>query len=1197
LHSLRKLLPILILELCFVAALGQEDRGRVNGLVTDSSGAVIPKATVSLLNEETKVVQNTVSDSAGEYVFEYVVPGVYSVSVSSPGFKQFVATHVRVEVAAHIEIPAALPVGQVNDRVTVQGTGGDRLRTEDAVLGFTVEARSLNELPILYSNPYELQLLAPGVTTTTLAEDHTYEGGTESATINGAQSGNTEFTLDGAPETRNGGAVTTAYIPSRDFVAEVRLITSPYDASLSHTSGGSIDTSLKAGTSQFHGGGDFFFQPSGVDSPAYSLGTTTAPVAIYNRVSAEVDGPIIKRKLFFFGGYEHQHNKQAASTTTQTVPTDAERKGDFSALLPLGTTLSNTVACKVGGTTYYAAPYNSYQVFNPFSTTPDPNCPGQYIRAPYANNILPSVDAVAAKILSYYPEPTGSAVQTTNGANNFVSNVANIDNYWSIASRLDYTLSERQKFFGHYIQSYRIQPGKNEYYPGASGQNLTLKNYATVIDYVNVLNATTVLDVRYSFTRFTTVTSLVAQTTSTDLGINPNAIAGSNPAAHGFPEVKITGFATLGNSDPGFEADNVHVGSISVAKSLNRHQLRTGVEWRQYQANQFNSSGEHFVVNAEGTYTKGPENTGATTATIGQALASLEDGQSEGSQETLNAATANNTTYWAGFFQDDWKITPKLTLNLGLRYEYGSPISERHNKTITGFAFNTPNPVTSQAIAKYTSLYPGSPTAPYYVTPASFTTNGGLVYATPGGQNQPLWISQKKNFSPRVGFAYNPTSKFVLRGGFGIFYSHLAEYVQYANATGFSQTTNTVPSNDNGLTFVSTLENPFPNGLVQPSGAANGLMQGVGTSVTFFPQNPSTPYNVRYSFGVQYSVPGDMIFEADYIGSEGRHVRISHDFDAIPDSLLSTDPTRTAAQTANNTRLTTPVSNPFLGIAIPGNPSESTSTTITNSQLTRPYPEFTDVTANIPAGMSSYNALQLSLQKRFSHGYNLSVAYTQSKLLDAITYLNAGDSKPWYGVSNSDYPRVLSVAGVYELPFGKGKPFFGGAHGMIGEVIHGFQVQGTYRVQSGQPVTFSNAGAILAPGATFSQVGSYSNRNASQWFNRQTFVNIIDNASCTGAGATTCYINTVLQSNLRTYPLRFDNVRADYEDILNVGALKKFAVIGDRVNMDVRAEAINALNHPILSSPTSDPSSTNFGKITGFANAARVLQFAVEAHF
>jgi hypothetical protein len=247
--------------------------------------------------------------------------------------------------------------------------------------------------------------------------------------------------------------------------------------------------------------------------------------------------------------------------------------------------------------------------------------------------------------------------------------------------------------------------------------------------------------------------------------------------------------------------------------------------------------------------------------------------------------------------------------------------------------------------------------------------------------------------------------------------------------------------------------------------------------------------------------------------------------------------------------------------------------------------------------MSSYNALQLSLQKRFSHGYNLSVAYTQSKLLDAITYLNAGDSKPWYGVSNSDYPRVLSVAGVYELPFGKGKPFFGGAHGMIGEVIHGFQVQGTYRVQSGQPVTFSNAGAILAPGATFSQVGSYSNRNASQWFNRQTFVNIIDNASCTGAGATTCYINTVLQSNLRTYPLRFDNVRADYEDILNVGALKKFAVIGDRVNMDVRAEAINALNHPILSSPTSDPSSTNFGKITGFANAARVLQFAVEAHF
>jgi hypothetical protein len=1199
---------MLVLTLTLVLsgmAYGQEDRGRINGLVTDTTGAVIPHANVTLLNEGTHVSVSTVSDSAGAYVFEFVQPGVYTVTAASAGFKQFTATHVRVEVEAHIGVPIKMQVGEQSEQVTVEGTGGARLRTEDSVLGFTVEARSTVELPILYSNPFELQLLAPGVTSTTLVSNHTYEGGTESAKIDGSQSGQTEFTLDGAPETRNGGAVTTAYIPSRDFVQEFRLITSPYDASLSHTSGGSIDTTLKEGTRAFHGSGSWFYQPAGVDAPQFSLGPLSAPANQYHRESGEVDGPILRKKLFFFGGYERQFNQQAASTTTQTVPTDAEKKGDFSALLPLGTTLSNTVSCPG----HLVAPYNSYQIFNPYSTTPDPNCPGQYVRTPVPGNILSSVmpvDAVAAKILGYYPEPTGSASQTSNGANNYVSNVQNVDHYWSVATRLDYTMSDRQRIYGHFITSRRVQPGKNAYYPGASGQTSTLVNNAILLDYTNTLSPTAVLDVRYSFTRFTTLTSLDAKTTSTDLGINPNAIAGANPAASGFPEVKITGFATLGNSDPAFEADNVHVGQISLAKSLNRHQVKVGAEWRQYQANQFNSSGEHLVINAEGSYTKGPENTGAVASTIGQALASLEFGQSEGTQETLNAATANNTNYWSGYFQDDWKVSPKLTLNLGLRYEYGSPITERHNKSVTGFAFNTPNPVAAQAQAKYASLYAASAASPgtaYYATPANFAVNGGLNYATPGGSNQSLWVGQKLNFSPRLGFAYNPTPKLVIRGGYGIFYSHLAEYVQYGMATGFSQTTNTVPTNDGGLTFISNLENPFPGGLVRPSGAANGLLQGVGTTVTFFPQHPNTPYNERYSLGFQYQLPGDMVFEADYVGSNGYHIRITRDYDPVPNSLLSPDATRTVAQTNINTRMGHLSANPFQGITIPGNPSLATSTTVANSQLARPYPEFTDVTANDTSGFSSYNALQLSVQKRFSHGYNTTISYTKSRALDAITFLNPGDAKPWYGVSNGDYPQVLSVSAIYELPFGKNKPFFGSAHGVVGEAISGFQIEGTYRVQSGQPLTFTNAGAILRPGATFSDIGKNPHKSYQNWFNTAAFVNNLTNgvqgttvdSDCKNF-PTTCYTNTVLESNIRTYPLRFNNVRQDYQDLLNVGAMKKFTV-KERVNMVVRAEAINALNHPVYSNPSTDPSSTSFGQITGFGNTSRILQFAVEGHF
>lgn len=1190
---LKGLWVLLLVILVVGAAFGQEDRGRINGLVTDPSEAVIPKATVTLLNEGTKVTRSTLSDSSGQYVFEFVIPGVYTVTATSPGFKQFAATHVRVEVAAHIGVPVKMQVGDQAEQVTVEGSGGARLRTEDSVLGFTVESRSANELPILYSNPFELQYLAPGVTSTSLSTgNHTYEGGSESTKIDGSQSGQTEFTLDGAPDTRNGGAVTTAYVPSRDFIGEFRLITSPYDASLSHTSGGSIDTSLKSGTQQFHGGASWFYQNPDVDAPTFSMGKTPAPGVSYNRESAEVNGPIVRKKLFFFAGYEHQHNAQPANTSTSTVPTDAEKNGDFSALLALNPKLiTNTPTCVVNKVQKYAPAYNQYQIFNPFSTAPDPNCPGLFLRQPYPGNIITGgISPIAQKILSFYPKPTGSSVETSNGQNNFVSNVLNIDNYFSVATRLDYDLTERQKLFGHFIISKRVQPGKNAFYPGASGQTLTLKNKAGVLDYVNTLNDTTVLDMRYSLTRFTTVTSLDAKTDAVDLGLPADVLAGANPLAHGFPQVKITGFGTLGNSDPGYEADNIHDGQISIAKSLNRHQLKFGVEYRLYQANKADLTGEHLSISTGGSYTKGPDSNGVTSP-IGQALASFEAGIVENTAMTLNAATANNTSYWSGYIQDDWKARPDLTLNLGLRYEYGSPVAERNNKSVAGFAFGTPSPIASQAIANYKAH---ASQAELALLPATgFNVNGGLLYeGTPGSPDHDLWVSQKMNFSPRVGFAYSPTPKLVVRGGFGIFYSHMGEYIQYGNPLGFTQTTNTVATLDNGQTFQATLANPFPNGLVQPSGSSNGLLQGVGSSISFFPQHPKTPYNERYSLGVQYALPGDIIFEADYVGSNGYHIIITRDYNPVANSYLSTSPVRDAAQNAINSTLTTTYPNPFQGIAVPGS-SSLTGSSISGSQLVKPFPQFTGVTAKDPSGFSSYNALQLSLQKRFSHGYNMSVSYSRSKALDAISFLNAGDAKPWYGVSNGDYPNVLSVAGIYELPFGRGKPFFGNAHGFIGQAIHGFQVEGTYRIQSGQPITFNNAGTILAPGAKLSDIGNGpSQHNATQWFNTDAFVNAIP-----GSTYAKTYSSMLLVSNVRTFPLRFNNVRQDYQNLLNLGVMKKFTVFNDRVNMDVRAEAINALNHPVFSAPTSDPASTNFGLITGFGNSSRVLQFAVEGHF
>ncbi|HSU19481.1 MAG TPA: carboxypeptidase-like regulatory domain-containing protein [Acidobacteriaceae bacterium] len=1179
----------LVVPLLIVSAVGvlhaQEDRGRINGLVMDPSGAVIPQATVSLKSEATGVVVTHKSDASGQYLFELLNPGLYTLDVDSAGFKHFEVQHVRVQVAQHVGMNAKLEPGGSSETVTVTESGGAQLDTDDAVLGYTVEARSAAELPILYGNAFELQYLAPGVNSTSLSiGNHTYEGGSESTTVNGSQSGRTEFTLDGAPDTRNGGAVTTAYIPSRDFVGEFKLITSPYDASLAHTSGGSLDTSLKSGGSQYHGDLSFFYQDPNVDAPQFSLnGGNPAPGVKFHRESAEVNGPIIRQKLFFFAGYEHQYNRAAASTTTQTVPTEAERKGDFSALLPLGTTTTSTYTCPSTGQKVTTAPYNTYQIYNPYTTVPNPDCPGTYIRQAYQGNIIKNIDPVAAKILNYYPLPTGSAVAQANGLNNFVSNVANIDRYWNVATREDYNISDRQKIFGHYVQSERVQPGKNAYFPGASGQTLTLKNKAAVLDYVNTLSNSLILDARYSITRFTTNTSLDAKTTATDLGVNANALAGANPAAAGFPQVKITGYATLGNSDPGYEADTIHDGQINVTKILGRHSLRFGAEWRLYEANKADLTQEHLSLSSGGTYTRGPVNT-LSASVIGQALAEFEAGIAENTAMTLNAATANNTTYWSGYTQDDWKVNPKLTINAGLRYEFFGAVAERNGKSVTYFDPTVQSPIATQAIANYKSKASASELA---LLPASqFSVNGGLQFENPG---QPLWTPQKLNFSPRVGFSYNPIRPLVVRGGFGIFYQHLGEYVQYGNPLGFTQTTSTVATLDNGQTFQATLANPFPNGLVKPSGNSYGLLQNIGQSISqFYVQHPKSPYSERYSLGFQYELPGSVILEADYVGSTGQHLRLTRDFNPLPDRYLSTDPVRTQAMTDLSTKLSASYANPFAGITVPGS-SSLTGTTISGTQLLKPYPEFTGVTAGDESGFSSYNALQLSAQKRFSHGYNMSVSFTHSKTLDALSFLNPGDAKPWYGISNTDYPNVLSVAGIYELPFGHGKAFLASGPGWVENVIGGFQVEGTYRVQSGQPISFNNAGSVLAPGYTYSDIGGASAHNVKQWFNTNALQNILNHKD---------YANNYgLVSNLRTFPLRFGNVRQDYQNLLNVGAIKKFNVYSERVHMDVRAEALNALNHPVYSNPNSDPSSSSFGVITGFGNSSRVLQFAVEAHF
>lgn len=1175
---------VALIFLTGVLVSAQEDRGRISGLVTDPTGAVLPKAEVSLLGEATGVQSKTETNGEGAYTFDLLISGLYTVEVQVPGFKKYTMQHVRIESGGRVGVQVKLEVGTTDNTVTVTANNTTQLRTEDATIGFTLETRSVEELPAI--NMADLQWLTPGVASTTLSNGV----GAESTSVNGAQSGRTDFTLNGAPNSRNGGSVTVAVTPAVKMIDEFHMTTSPYDASMAHTSGASMDMSLKSGTSAYHGSLHGTYMNPNVNAPQFSQGTATQPADRADSENGNIGGPILSKKLFFFSGYQRTHKVSAASSSgTVTIPTQDEIKGDFSALLAAGKTSALTYTCPATKKVITAPAYNSYQIFNPYTTRPDPQCSGLYLRDPVPGNIITNVmtvDPVATAILKHYPTPTGSSTQTADGHNNYVAIAPNLTNTWLEVNRVDYTINNSQKLFGHFIIGGYNQPGKSKFFPDASGKTTVYHNKAALVDYVNTLNARTLLNVRYSLTRFVTTTTIDARTTATDLGINANATAGIPEKFLGFPYVAFgDGYATLGSADPGFEADTIHDAQVNLNRAMGLHQVKIGAQWRRYQANQADYTNAKLYIKSSGTYAKGVSSA-LSASSIGQSLAQMEMGLAESTKETLPAATANNTNYWTGYVQDDWKALPNLTLNIGLRYEYFAAIQERNGKSITYFDPSVTSPISSYVAANYLA----SAKAAELALLPTMTLNGGLHFANPG---EGIWNPQKYNFSPRFGFSYNPIPKLVARGGFGIFYQHIGELQQYGRPDGFSQTTNTTATNDNGQTYLATLANPFPNGLTQPTGNSQGLYQDIGTSISqWFVRDPKSPMSIHFSLGVQYALPGDFTIEANYLGNLGRHARITRDWNALPNKYLSTDATRTAAMTLNNTSLTsTTYTNPFLGATVPVSQSMLTSSTITLSQLLKPYPQYSGISGSDSAGVSHYNSLQIMLQKRFSHGYNVSAMYTWSRTLDALTFMNAGDAKPWYGTSNSDYPQILSLSSIYELPFGKNKPFLSTAPHWLQQAV-GFQVEGTYRIQSGQPLTFGTD-YVMASGKTFADINGPSKHNTQQWFNTDAFLHY---DSLTNSTYST---NQAPVSHLRVNPLRFNNVRQDYQNMLNVGAMKKFdfSVLGRTVNSKFRAEAFNALNHQVFSNPTTDPGSSTFGKISSPGNSSRYLQFGIMMDF
>jgi hypothetical protein len=519
------------------------------------------------------------------------------------------------------------------------------------------------------------------------------------------------------------------------------------------------------------------------------------------------------------------------------------------------------------------------------------------------------------------------------------------------------------------------------------------------------------------------------------------------------------------------------------------------------------------------------------------------------------------------FVQDDWRVGPRLTLNLGLRYELESALKEAQNRSVRGFDESATQPMEAAARAALNAAATG-------ISPNDFRVRGGLTFAGVAGQPASLYETPRNNWMPRIGATYKVNERTVLRGGYGVFYGFLGQRRGDVSTIGFSTSTPMVVSLDNGLTFLETLSNPFQSGLQSAPGASLGAQTFLGQSVTFFDPNPKSPRNQRWQVGIQRELPGGWVADVAYVGNHGTDLQTSRNLNALPNRYLSTSPVR---DNATNQFLTELVPNPFFNLmpATAGNVFRSA--TIMRDRLLRPYPHFDAVNTTTNEGWSWYHALQTGLQKRFSAGYTLGLNYTFSQFTEATEFLNADDPTPWEGISSQDTPHRLSVSGILELPFGRGRRFGTNAHPAVEILAGGWQLQGIYTYQTGFPVGWGN---VLFTGNLDDIALPGSERSVARWFNTDAGFNKVTAQQ--------------LASNVRTFPLRLDSVRVDDVNNVDISVIKNVTIAGEK-KLQFRFESINALNHPLLATGlNSTPNAAAFGQIvtsaqTNYARRTQVL--------
>ncbi|MBL8175619.1 MAG: carboxypeptidase regulatory-like domain-containing protein [Bryobacterales bacterium] len=1134
-------------------AAAQESRGVIAGVVSDPSGGAMARVEVQVSNLETNIVTRAESGEGGGFRLPFLAPGVYRLTAELAGFKKLVLERVEVRVGETVDLPLRLELGNVAEAVEVNSTP-PLLESGTASMGTVMDQRRVQELPMRGGNPMELARLAPQVVNLTnlRAMKASSPSGTSQISVAGGPRFNTEFQIDGITNTTadlGDGRVRVAFIPPSSAISEFRIEVSPYDATFGHTPGATVNISTRGGTNELHGDVRYWFRNSALDAPNWFENRNGTKPAVYqdNRYGLSAGGPVWIPKVYAgrnrtFWFYAYEGNQWGRPTTaTNTVPAVGQRTGDFGNLLPLGA---------------------RYQIYDPLSTRLISS--GRYQRDAIPGNVIPQarLDRVGLNLVNLFPLPN-IAGREDGTANHFYVDVRKQD-YNTNMGRLDHEFREGHRIFFR-VHNYDWRSGQDRYGLAVGRFNTRSGRRGLALDDVLILTPSTVLNVRYGVTygdmgeeRQTAGTDL------TTLGFSAALANLLDPARATVPRVRTGPYSPLSewNNGDGANSSLTHTWIASLTQTRGGHALRYGVDARLYRGFGTRTPLANSPdLNFANTFTRGPLDNSAASP-IGQELAAMLLGIPDGQMERT-ATSAFQDRYFGLYLQDDWRVHPRLTLNVGLRHEYETPITERFDRLVAGFDFAAVNPIQAQAQAAYAR----NPLPE--IAAANFRVPGGLIFVNQDGRGRSPFRGEKNNFLPRIGLAYRFGEATVVRAGYGIYYDSIGVNRTTAQQTGFSQGTPIQASLDNGLSFVARNANPFPNGLIAPRGAAGGLTTSLGQGFAFYDSNLTPSYSQRWSLSLQRMLPGQALADIGYVANRGTRLGVTRDFNATPAVYLSRSATRDQGRVDS---LSQAFPNPFFGL------SPSYPANISRANLLRPYPEFGSLTAIVPDGYSWYHSLQFRAERRMKNGFSLQGSYVWSKFMEALEYLNTADSAPYRSISDSDRPHRITVSGIWEIPAGRGRRFGAAMPKAMEFVAGGWQLNGVTIVQSGPPLGFGNA--ILTGDIKAVALGG-AQRSVERWFNTSLFVR---------------ETNRQLQSNYRSFPLRFSGIRGDGQRATDWSLFKTFPV-RERIRVQFRAELYNAFNQASFNAPNTNPTSGAFGTITDTQSEAKNWQFSLFVRF